>query len=270
MKKILVLMLALALMCMSFASCGCQEDKSDIEAIKKAGKITVGVTIYDPMDYKDEGGNWIGFDAELAQMFAQSLGVDCEIVIINWNSKVAELNSKQIDLIWNGMTVSDELSQKIDTSISYAKNAQVAVVRSDSTITAETVTNANNSFAFESGSAGETVVKETLNITNVEKLNSIVENGQLGALNEVLSGNSDVAIIDITMAQSKIGKGAYSGLKIVEGASYGEENFAVGMRKGSDLKAELDSFLKAKYQDGTITALAEKYTVGINTEELGK
>lgn len=265
MKKLLVLMLALVMACMSFASCGCQEDKGDIETIKKAGKIVVGVTDYEPMDYKDGNGNWIGFDAELAQMFAQSLGVECEIIIINWDSKVAELNSKQIDLIWNGMTVSDELSQKIDTSISYAKNTQVAVVKSDSTITAADIANVNNITA-ESGSAGETVVKETLNLES--KFRPAAK--QLDALNEVLANTSDVAIIDFTMAQSKIGKGVYSDLKVVDGASYGNETFAVGMRKGSDLKAELDSFLKAKYQDGTIAALAEKYGVDINTEELGK
>lgn len=266
MKKILVLMLALALMCMSFASCGCQEDKSDIEAIKKAGKITVGVTIYPAIDYKDESGNWIGFDAELAQMFAQSLDVDCEIVIINWDSKVAELNSKQIDLIWNGMTVSDELSQKIDTSVSYAKNAQVAVVKSDSTITAADILNVTNITA-ESGSAGETVIKENLNAES----KFIPASNQTDALLKVKSSTGvDVAIIDLTMARTTVGTKDFSDLKILEGARYGEESFAVGMRKGSDLKAELDSFLKAKYQDGTIAALAKKYGVDVNIEELSK
>jgi polar amino acid transport system substrate-binding protein len=88
------------------------------------------------------------------------------------------------------------------------------------------------------------------------------------ALNEVLAGTSDVAIIDITMAQSVVGKGSYSELEILEGASYGDEIFAVGLRKGSDLKAKLDEFLKAKYADGTMTKLAEKYSVGLNTDAL--
>lgn len=265
MKKLLVLMLALVMVCASFASCGCQEDKSDLESIEDAGKIIIGVTDYEPMDYKDANGNWIGFDAELAQMFAQSLGVKCEIVIIDWDNKVAELNTKSIDLIWNGMTVSDELSKRIDTSISYAKNAQVAVVKNTSTMTAADVAKANR-ISAEGGSAGETVIKEILGAES----KFIPAAKQLDALTEIKAGTSDVAIIDITMAQSMIGKGVYSDLKIVEGASYGDETFAVGMRKGSDIKAKLDSFLKAKYQDGTIAALAEKYTVGINTEELSK
>ena len=88
------------------------------------------------------------------------------------------------------------------------------------------------------------------------------------ALNEVLSGTSEVAIIDITMAQSVVGKGMYADLEILDGASYGDEIFAVGLRKGSDLKSELDAFLKAKYADGTLAALAEKYNVGLNTDAL--
>ena len=184
------------------------------------------------------------------------------IVIIDWNNKVAELKSNQIDLIWNGMTATDELGAEIDFSVSYAKNAQVAVAKKDSAITKDTVASAK--VAVENGSAGETVARETIGATTIiEK-----SDGQVGALNEVLAGTSDVAIIDITMAQSLVGKEGYENLKILDGASYGDEIFAVGLRKGSDLKAELDAFLKAKYADGTITALADKYSVGINTEAL--
>ena len=261
MKKILTLVLTAALLvsCMfSFASCG---KTSDLQAVKDSKKLVVGVTVYEPMDYLDGDGNWTGFDAELAQAFATSLGVNCQLVIINWNNKVAELDSKQIDLIWNGMTASDELGTKIDFSVSYAKNAQVAVVKNNSTLTKDGVKNAK--IAVENGSAGATVAAEVINGTNINKVTA-----QVDALNEVLAGTSEVAIIDITMAQSIVGKGAYADLKILDGASYGDEIFAVGLRKGSDLKAELDAFLKAKYEDGTMTALAAKYSVGLNTEAL--
>ena len=244
----------------ALVSCG---QAGDVETVKNNGKLVVGVTVYEPMDYVDaETGEWAGFDAELAKAFAETLGVSCQLVIIDWNNKVAELNSGNIDLIWNGMTASDELGEQIDFSVSYAKNAQVAVVKNGSTLTKDGIKNAK--VAVENGSAGETVARETIGATNiVEK-----SDGQVGALNEVLAGTSDVAIIDITMAQSVVGKGAYADLQIVEGASYGEEIFAVGLRQGSDLKAELDAFLKAKYADGTLTALAEKYGVGLNTDAL--
>lgn len=263
MKKLLTLIISAMLLftaCFSLTACG---KGSDLEAVKKNNKLVVGVTIYKPMDYiDDETGEWTGFDAELAQQFAESLEVNCQIVIITWANKVAELNSKQIDLVWNGMTASDDLGTQIDFSVSYAKNAQVAVVKTDSQITSkEQVKTAK--VAVEQGSAGNTVATEE-QCTNINPVTA-----QVDALNEVKAGTSDVAIIDITMAQSVVGKGEYANLKIVSGVSYGDEIFAVGLRKGSDLKAKLDKFLKDKYADGTMTALAEKYSVGLNTEALG-
>ena len=261
MKKITSLLLVAIMLITSvfaFTACG---SKSDIEAIKDSGKIVVGVTVYQPMDYIDENGEWIGFDAELANAFAESLGVQAQFVIINWGNKVAELDTKMIDVVWNGMTASDELGEKIDFSVSYAKNAQVAVTKTGSNVTKDTV--ASSKIAVEAGSAGATVAEETIKGTKINKVTA-----QVDALNEVLAGTSDVAIVDITMAQSMVGKGDYADLQIVDGASYGDEIFAVGLRKGSDIKAELDAFLKAKYADGTMTALAAKYEVGLNEDAL--
>lgn len=263
MKRILTILVTALLAvtaCLSFAACG---ETSDLKRVQDANKLVVGVTVYQPMDYiDDESGEWTGFDADLAKSFAESLGVNCQIVIITWSEKVAELDSKQIDLVWNGMTASDELGKQIDFSVSYAKNAQVAVVKSGSAITTKDQIK-NAKIVVEAGSAGATVAQE-IGATNVTPLTA-----QIDALNEVNAGTSEVAIIDITMAQSVVGKGTFSGLKVVEGVSYGDEIFAVGLRKGSDLKEKLDSFLKAKYADGTLATLAEKYQVGLNTEALG-
>jgi polar amino acid transport system substrate-binding protein len=263
MKKIISLLMAIlmiATLSLTLTSCSY---KDDVRFVKEAGKLVVGVTVYKPMDYVDDKtGEWTGFDAELAKMFAEELGVNCQLVIIDWNNKVAELNSKQIDLIWNGMTASDELGKQIDFSVSYAKNAQVAVVKKDSTLTKDGIKNAT--VAVENGSAGETAARTDIGATKLVERSD----GQVGAFSEVLAGTADVAIIDITMAQSVVGKADYSDLMILEGASYGDEIFAVGLRKDSNLKAELDAFLKAKYADGTITDLAAKYEVGINEDAL--
>lgn len=262
MKKFLALLLVIVLSITALVSCG---EESDLENVQDAGKLVVGVTVYKPMDYiDDETGEWVGFDAELANMFAKTLGVKCQIVIIDWNNKVAELNSRQIDLVWNGMTASSELGQQIDFSLSYAKNAQVAVVKSGSTLTKDDIKNAT--VAVENGSAGEEVARDTLGISDAKLVER--SDGQVGALAEVLAGTADVAIIDITMAQSVVGKNDYASLKMLDGASYGDELFAVGLRKGSDLKGKLDAFLKEKYKDGTLERLAEKYGVGLNTDAL--
>ncbi len=260
MKKLFALILTVIMVCTLFASCSA--NGSDLERVKKADKLVVGVTVYPPMDYiDDETGEWAGFDAELAKMFADSLGVNCQIVIITWSQKVAELNSKQIDLVWNGMTASDELGQQIDFSVSYAKNAQVVIVKKGSTLTADGLKDAT--IAVEAGSAGETVAVETVKATKINKVTAMVD-----ALNEVLAGTSDAAIIDLTMAQSVVGKSNYADLQMIDGVKYGEEIFAVGMRKDSDIKAKLDEFLKAKYADGTMAKLIEKYAVVLNEDAL--
>ena len=270
MKKLLTLiMVAVLSLGAVFGLTACKDPNEseltgDMKYIKDKGVLIVGITDYEPMDYLDENGNWIGFDAELAEMFADSLGVRCEFFeIVDWGLKTTELNTKNIDLIWNGMTATPELDEEIDFSVSYSKNAQVAVVKTGSTITTKDQIK-NAKVAVESGSAGENVTIEE-GFTNVK-----APGNQKQALLEVVSGESEVAVIDITMAQSLVGKGEFAGLKIVEGVSYGDEIFAVGLRSESNVKEALDAFLKAKYADGTMATLAEKYGVGLNIEELSK
>ena len=271
MKKFLSTLVAALLIVASlftFTACGGDNGDENLtgdqKTIKDAGKIIIGITDYEPMDFKDENGKWIGFDAELSEMFAKELGVTCEFYeIVDWNNKVAEINSGAIDLIWNGMTASDELGEQIDFSVSYAKNAQVAVVAKGSSITTKDQIK-NAKVVVENGSAGAAVAEDE-GFANV-----VAPGNQKQALLEVLAGTSEVAIIDITMAQSLVGKGEFADLQMVDGVSYGDEIFAVGLRKGSNLKEKLDAFFKAKYADGTITALAEKYVVGLNTDALSK
>ena len=261
MKRFFTLVLSILLIAACLVSC--TSSGSDLKSVEAANKLIVGVTVYKPMDYLDEEDQWVGFDAELAQMFAEELGVTCVLHIITWSNKVVELKSKNIDLIWNGMTATEELGKEMDFSVSYAKNAQVAVVKKGSSVTKDTVASAT--LSVEDGSAGATVAEETIKASKINKVGA-----QVDALNEVLAGTSDVAIIDITMAQSVVGEGSYADLEVLEGASYGDEIFAVGLRQGSDLKAKLDKFLKDKYADGTLEALAKKYSVGLNTEALAK
>ena len=253
MKKIIALVLVLVMSLFALTSCG---EKGDKESVEKAGKLVVGITDYEPMNYKDANGKWIGFDAELAEQFAASLGVECEFVEIDWKNKVAEINAKEIDLIWNGMTASEELGEQIDFSVAYAKNAQVVVVKSGSTVTKDGLKDL--SIAVENGSAGASVADDVIKPKTVNKVKN-----QLAALEEVVAGTSDAAVIDLTMAQSKLGKGAFADLKLVDGAQYSDEVFAVGLRQGSDLKADLDAFLTAKYENGTMAALSAKYDSAI-------
>ncbi len=268
MKKIISVILAVMLIAVTAMFCACNQDnKDDLAKIKEKGVINIGITNYKPMDYLDENNDWIGFDADLANEFGKELGVTVNFIVINWKQKVTELNSGYIDLIWNGMTADTELGEKIDFSVSYARNFQCAVIRKDNVTSITDVNTVKSAtIAVESGSAGDTVASEELGVTP----NGV--NSQLEALNEVLSKTSQVAIIDYTMACSVVGKGSYADLTIVDTNSvqFANEVFAVGARKGSNLIEKLNEFFKKEYNDGSLAALSGKYDnlISLNEEAL--
>lgn len=233
---------------------GDSDKSSDMEYVKDKGKLVVGITNFEPMDYKDENGEWIGFDADLARSFADSLGVDVEFVEIDWDNKVLELEGKTIDCVWNGMTLTDEVTSSMECTDAYLENAQVVVVPADKADKYQDEDSlADLSFAAEAGSAGEEELEARgLNVTPVT--------AQADALMEVEAGTSDAAVIDLLMASAMIGEGtSYSDLTYT--VSLNSEEYGVGFRKGSDLAAELNDFFTASYKDGTIQKLAEQYGV---------
>lgn len=101
---------------------------SDVEYIKGKGTLIVGITEFEPMDYQNESGEWIGFDADMARLVAKELGVEAEFVVIDWDTKTMELDSKNIDVVWNGMTLTDEVKNAMECTNAYCNNAQVVVV----------------------------------------------------------------------------------------------------------------------------------------------
>ena len=101
---------------------------SDVAYIQEKGSLVVGITDFEPMDYKDENGNWIGFDADMATLVAEKLGIEVKFVEIDWDNKIMELDSKNIDVVWNGMTLTDEVTNSMECTNAYCNNAQVVVV----------------------------------------------------------------------------------------------------------------------------------------------
>lgn len=105
-----------------------QADDSDVAYIQDKGSLIVGITDFEPMDYKDDNGEWIGFDADMAKLVAEKLGVEVQFVEIDWDNKIMELDSKNIDVVWNGMTLTDEVTSAMECTNAYCNNAQVVVV----------------------------------------------------------------------------------------------------------------------------------------------
>ena len=227
---------------------------SDVAYIQGKGTLIVGITDFAPMDYKDEDGNWIGFDADLATKVAQDLGVEVQFEEIDWDNKILELDNKSIDVVWNGMTLTDEVTSSMECTEPYLNNAQVVVVPSDKADQYQDVDSLKDlSFAVEAGSAGETAAKE--NGFNYTSLTS-----QADTLMEVRSGTSDAAIIDLLMAGAMIGEGtSYDDL--THTVELTTEEYGVGCRKGSDLAAYINDEFDKFREDGSMESIAETYGV---------
>ena len=255
MKKMFALVLCTILVLSCFAGCGAKSD-SDMANVKKNGKLVVGITDYAPMDYKDENGNWTGFDAEFAQLFAQELGVECEFyVIADWSKKFMELDTNQIDAVWNGMTITDEAKLNSSVSDPYVINAQVVVMKSDVVANYTDTASLNGmTIAVENGSAGQSVAEE------IEGVTVVPLQDQGAALMEAAAGTADACIIDITMAYAMTGEGT-SYADLAPGFSLSEELYGVSFRKDSDLTAEFNAFMAKIKADGTLQALADKYNL---------
>ena len=257
MKKVFALVLALILALSCLTACGASSD-SDLKYIQKKGTMIVGITDYAPMDFKDENGNWTGFDAELAEMVCKELGVKCEFfVLADWGKKFYELETKNIDCIWNGMTITDEVKLNTNCSDPYVINAQVLVMKADVVGQYDAVELLQGlTFAVENGSAGQDEVVAL----GVPDSQIIAVQDQAAALMEVAAGTSDACVIDITMANAMTGEGT-SYADLASGISLSSEEYGIGFRKGSDVTAKVNELL-AKYKaDGTLQALADKYSL---------
>ena len=230
------------------------DGESDLAYIQEKGKMTIGYTVYAPMNYTDENGEFVGFDTELATAVCEQLGVEPEFVEINWDTKIVELDAKSIDCIWNGMTLTDDIMSNTACTEAYAKNAQVIVMKADAgyTSTADLV---GKTVVAEAGSAGESTIQGDENLSQADYISKSV---QTDCLMEVAAGTADAAVLDLTLASAMIGEGTdYADLAIVD--ELNAEEYGVAFRKGSDAAAAVNDAFAALKADGTMQALADKY-----------
>ena len=257
MKKWIAAATAVWMLALSLVGCGGKEvaqASSDMEYVKSKGTLVVGITDFAPMDYKDAQGQWIGFDADLAKAFAESLGVEAEFVEIDWDNKVPELDGKTIDCVWNGMTLTEEVRSAMSCTKAYCNNAQVVIVPVDQAANYQSAEDCKElNFAVESGSAGQAQADANgFSYTEVHD--------QATALMEVAAGTCDAAIIDSLMAAAMVGEGtSYADLTYT--VALNSEEYGVGFRKGSDLTEALNAFFADALADGTMMKLAETYGV---------
>ncbi|MCR5451339.1 MAG: transporter substrate-binding domain-containing protein [Lachnospiraceae bacterium] len=259
MKKKILSVLLMGTMLLTLGGCGgsgnsASSADSDVAYIKDKGKLVVGITDFAPMDYKDDNGEWIGFDADIATQVAKDMGVSVEFVEIDWDNKILELENKSIDCVWNGMTLTDEVKNAMECTNAYCNNAQVVVLPQDKADSYQDKESLKDlTFAVEAGSAGEAAAKENnLSYTSLT--------AQSDTLMEVSAGTSDASIIDLLMAGAMIGEGT-SYPDLTHTVELTTEEYGVGCRKGSDLAAYINDEFKKLYEDGTLEKVGETYGV---------
>ena len=180
------------------------QGESDLAYIKGKGKMTIGYTVYAPMNYTNDAGEFVGFDTEFAKAVCAKLGVEPEFVEINWDTKEIELNAKTIDCIWNGFTMTEEREENLDFSVPYILNKQVVVIRkADAEKYKDTASLAAARLVAETSSAGETAIADD---ENLSKANYTAVTKQTDALLEVKSNTADAAVLDYTLANAMVGK----------------------------------------------------------------
>ena len=227
----------------------------DWSTIQSSGKLVIGITEYEPMNYYDASGKLVGFDTEFAEAACAKLGLTPEFVVIDWDTKELELSSKKIDCIWNGLTISEDRKANMDFSAPYLKNQQVVVVlASDKAKYADSASFAGLTVVAEAGSAGAAAIA-----ANMPDANFVEVQAQSDALLEVKTGKAAAAVIDLTMANAMTGAGTdYSDLTILPIEMPGEE-YAIGFRVGSNATAKFNDLIASFSTDGTFAALAEQY-----------
>ena len=274
MKKLISTVLALG-MAASLAACGSSASTaastaestvestaaagdSDLDYIEGKGKMTIGYTVYEPMNYTDADGNFTGFDTELATAVCEKLGVEPEFVEINWDTKIVELDAKSIDCIWNGMTLTDDIQANTACTKAYAKNAQVVVMKADAdySSTADLV---GKTVVAEAGSAGESAINDDESLAQAEYVSKSV---QTDCLMEVAAGTADAAVLDLTLASAMIGDGTdYANLAIKD--ELNADEYGVAFRKGSDAADAVNAAFDELKADDTMQALADKYSLSL-------
>ena len=266
MKKLLAMVLAVMMMAGLITGIAAAEE-SDWDYISGKGKMVVGMTLFAPMNYYN-GDEFVGFDTELTKAVGEKLGVEIEFVEINWDSKEIELNSKNIDCIWNGMCITPERKENMSMTNAYLYNTQAIVAKTDKM--ADLLANVEGvNVVAEQGSTGEGKLlgtiedDETVEVSAKEffsKSNYTAVDSMAKALMEVKSGTADIALVDSVCALAMVGEGTdYADMSVNLDNNFGLQEYGIAFRKGSDVTEKVNEIIVELTKDGTVAEIAGRY-----------
>ena len=266
MKKLLSLTLAATMLVTALTGCG--KEKSDFEQIKETGKMTIGITIFSPMNYYDENNVLIGFDTELATAVCEKLGVEPEFEVINWKTKEVELNSRNIDCIWNGMCITEDRKQTMSISDAYLNNTQAMVMKPD--VAEKFAKDPSGAFVVaEQGSTGEGKLQGTIADDETVEVSAkdffanstyTPVDSMAKAIMEVGAGTADIALVDSVCAYGMVGEGTdFPDLVINIDNQFGLQEYGIACRKGSDMTEKINQAIDELTAEGKVAEIAAKY-----------
>lgn len=269
MKKIISFLLVAVMASITLAGCNSTDTSGNVSSasgddwsyIENKGEMVIGITYFEPMNYKNDSGKLTGFETEFAEKVCEELGVKATFQKIDWDSKEVELNSKTIDCIWNGLTITDERKENMDISTPYMENKQVMITKAEN---ADKYKNAEDligaTVVAEKKSAGEDVAK---NDEFFAKADYVPVDSQAKALLEVKSGTADIAVIDYVMSIGTIKNGSdYKDLKVVEGEGFSPEQYGIAIRKNSpETLKKINDAIQQVADNGDLKKIAEKYNL---------
>lgn len=273
MKRAFLLLITLMVLVVSFSSCGKssgnkeeQSEKSDFEQITEKGELVIGITYYEPMNYFN-GDELVGFDTEYAKAVCEKLGVKPKFTLINWDTKETLLKSGEIDCIWNGLTVSDDIRENMSFTDSYLINKQCIVInKSDKSKFVDKASFDSAIITAESGSAGQIAIEKD---DDLKKAMFSGSEDQQSALAAILTGNVDAAVVDITLAKAICGQGDFTELVILDIELMNEE-YAIGFRLDSDMVEKVNNATKQLIEEGKLGGIAEKYGMRDHFDAISK
>lgn len=267
MKKLLSLALVIMMAACLFTGVAAA-DESDWEYIQGKGTVVVGMTLFAPMNYY-ENDEFIGFDTELTKAVFEKLGVEVEFKEINWDSKEIELNSKNIDCIWNGMCITETRKETMSMTNAYLYNTQAIVAKTDRID--DLLANGMKGVyvVAEQGSTGEGKLTgdiaddETVEVSAKEffaEANYTAVDSMAKALMEVKAGTADLALVDSVCALAMVGEGTdYADMTVNLDNNFGLQEYGIAFRKGSDVTAMVNEAIIELTKDGTIAEIASRY-----------
>lgn len=258
MKKFKLLLMTLCLgLCLT--ACSGKDSGEKPAQTEEKTKYIVGLDdTFVPMGYRDENGDLVGFDVDLAKEAAKLMDIDLEFLPVDWNYKEAELDAGNIDFIWNGYSITPEREKNILFSKPYMDNTQLILVPEDSPIESKADFKGKKVALQADSSALEAVEKDQ---AFVESLGGpLVEYPtNIEAFKDVESGRSDGLVVDEVLARDYLKKNPQVKMKILD-ENFGEEKFAVGMRKDDkELAEKLDKALDELKENGKFEEIRNRY-----------